>query len=369
MRWLVALLSSMFAIPVLAQSYSGIWFFGDSLTDTGNVQALYATLPHPPGAPAVIPGPPYDPQGRASNGPIYADVLAAGLGFDALASERGGHDYAFGGARTRYQLFGPPFLGIEDQVARFRALPGPADPNGLYVLWAGSNNLQDIFLRRTTDPLGQPIPTLSQTLGDIAGMLDGLYAEGARNLLVPNVANLGRVPRVSEFGPGAAAAATGLVQSFNSGLASTLDAFEASHAGAHVIRFDAYATFESIVANAASFGLTNLTDRCYTGDDLGFTGGGSVCAHPEQYLFWDGIHPTTVTHRLLGEAMLAAVTAVPEPATWVSMWVGLAMLAMFLRRSRVTPARVPASPLPPARAASPRPPRGASAPCRSSCRR
>ena len=129
---------------------------------------------------------------------------------------------------------------------------------------------------------------------------------------------------------------------FNSGLASTLDAFEASHAGAHVIRFDAYATFESIVANAASFGLTNLTDRCYTGDDLGFTGGGSVCAHPEQYLFWDGIHPTTVTHRLLGEAMLAAVTAVPEPATWVSMWVGLAMLAMFLRRSRVTPARAPA---------------------------
>jgi outer membrane lipase/esterase len=132
-------------------------------------------------------------------------------------------------------------------------------------------------------------------------------------------------------GPSGQAAATALVQAFNGGLETVLDSFEAAHPGVHLIRFDAFATFEGIVANAASHGLTNLTDRCYTGDDLRFTGGGSVCANPSQYLFWDGIHPTTVTHRLLGEAMLG-VAVIPEPATVALMAAGLTLLALRRRR-------------------------------------
>jgi outer membrane lipase/esterase len=327
-----ALLSLAAASSAAALPFSDIYFFGDSLTDTGNVTAVYATVPHPVGAPATIPGPPYDPEGRASNGIVYADVLAAGLGFSALASERGGNNYAFGGARTRYQLFGPPFLGILDQVASFRAQAGAADPNALYVVWGGSNNLQDLFLGRTVDPLGQPIPGLGASIGDIGSALAGLYAEGARHLLVPNVANLGRVPRVRELGgPPAQAAATGLVQAYNQGLDAMLDSFQAGHPDVHLVRFDAFAALEDIVANASAHGLVNLTDRCYTGDDLGFTGGGTVCANPDEYLFWDGIHPTAATHRLLGQAML---TAVPEPSTVALTALGLLLLAAAARRRR-----------------------------------
>lgn len=326
-----ALLSLAAASSAAALPFSDVFFFGDSLTDTGNVTEVYATVPHPIGAPATIPGPPYDEQGRASNGLLYADALASGLGFSALASERGGNNYAFGGARTRYQLFGhPAFLGILDQVASYRALPGAADPNALYVLWGGSNNLQDLFLGKTVDPFGNAIPGLGATLGDIGAALGGLYAEGARHLLVPNVPNLGRVPRVRELGgPPAQAAATGLVQAYNAGLDQVLDAFQASHPDVHLIRFDSFAAFEDIVANAPANGLVNLTDRCYTGDDTGFTGGGTVCADPDQYLFWDGIHPTAATHRLLGEAML---TAVPEPSSVALMAAGLLLLAVAGRR-------------------------------------
>ena len=68
-----ALLSLAAASSAAALPFSDLILFGDSLTDTGNVTEVYATVPHPIGAPATIPGPPYDPQGRASNGLLYAD--------------------------------------------------------------------------------------------------------------------------------------------------------------------------------------------------------------------------------------------------------------------------------------------------------
>jgi len=336
-----AALSAILAGPASAATFSDVYFFGDSLTDTGNVSALYANVPKPPGAPPVIPGPPYDAGGRASNGPVYADVLAAGLGHgaDAAPSLLGGDNFAYGGARTRYQLFGPPFPGIAQQVNGFVARPGPADSQALYVLWAGSNNLQDIFLGRTIDATGAPIPGVSGSLADVGSLITELYAEGARHLLVPNVSNLGLVPRVSQFGPGAQAAATGLVQAYNAGLDQLLDGLEAATPGLDIIRFDSFSFLNQLVANAAARGFTNTTDRCYTGDDTGFTGGGTVCANPDEYVFWDGIHPTSHTHRLLGEAMLDAVVAVPEPSTGMLM-LGGGLVAVVLLRARRSPRQV-----------------------------
>ena len=333
----VGLLIALFASSAFAGPYSGVYFFGDSLTDVGNVSAVYAAVPHPPGAPAVVPGPPYF-GGRASNGPIYADVLAAGLGFGATPSALGGNDYAFGGARTRYQIFGPPFQGVIDQVAAFRALPGAADPGALYVLWAGANNLQDILLGRTTDVFGNPIPGVAATLGDIGAMLAGLYVEGARNILVPNVPNLGRVPRIGELGPAAIAGGMALSQAFDTGLSGLLDGFAASHPGVNLIRFDTYGALEGIIANAAALGLSDLTDRCYTGDDIGFTGGGTVCSNPDSYLFWDGIHPTAYVHGILGQEMLAAL-GVPEPGVVALLAIGLLGVASTRKRKSQAPIR------------------------------
>ena len=331
MRHILAILMlGLAALPVWAGPYSGIYFFGDSLTDTGNVSEVYALAPKPPGAPAQIPGAPYDPQGRASNGLIYADVLAAGLGLDATAYTRGGDNYAFGGARTRYQVFGPPFLGIIDQVLTFTAQPGMAQGDELFVLWAGSNNLQDLLLGRAADVLGNPIPGVAQTLGDLNGMLTALYAEGARHLLVPNVANLVRTPRLNTLSPAQQAAAVGLIQAYNSQLEVLLAAFEGLHPDADIIRFDAFNAFEDLIADAAALGFTNTTDRCYTGDDLTFTGGGSVCANPDTYFFWDGIHPTAAAHRFLGQQMLAAV--VPEPGSlWLVLTAALAAAGLTRR--------------------------------------
>jgi phospholipase/lecithinase/hemolysin len=68
-----------------------------------------------------------------------------------------------------------------------------------------------------------------------------------------------------------------------------------------------------VVDNPAAYGLTNVTDRCYTGDDLNFSGGGEICPNPEDYLFWDGFHPTAVVHQVFAEAAYTSLTPPRHP--------------------------------------------------------
>ena len=121
----------------------------------------------------------------------------------------------------------------------------------------------------------------------------------------------------------------GLSMAYNGGLASTLGTLEQLYTGLDIVAFDAFSNLDEIVANAAAYGFTTTTDRCSTGDDTGFTGGGTVCANPDDYLWWDGIHPTSALHAILGQRMLRAV---PEPGTLLLM--GLALALGFGRRLR-----------------------------------
>lgn len=318
-RLLFVLLFALASLHAHATPFSNVYFFGDSLTDVGNVHNL-AGLPHAP----------YD-GGRASNGPIYADYLAQGLGFAATPSTAGGNNYAFGGARTRYQLLGPQFMGILDQISAFTARPGSADSHALYVVWGGSNNLQDLIVGKTVDVLGHPIPDLSATVADLISGIQSLYDDGARTFLVPNAPDLGLTPRVREYGAQATYFAHLLSIQFNNLYSQALAQLDHSLSDIRIITFDAFGALNDIVANPADYGMTDTNHRCYTGDDLTFTGGGTVCGTPESYVFWDGVHPTSATHAIIGQQMLAQL---PEPGSMLLVALALlAMAAVPLRKS------------------------------------
>lgn len=298
----------------MAIPYSGMYVFGDSLSDAGNVSAATG---------GAVPGAAYS-NGRFTNGPVYADVLATRLGFVNQASLLGGTDFAFGGARTTSHFLSPQ-ASILGQVAGYTGLPSSADPNALYVVFGGANDIQDAIRASLVGGLATGQAMALAAADNIAFAVESLANDGADRFLVPNTPNLALVPRVSALGlPAASFAATTLANDFNQRLAARLDTLESS-LGIDIVRFDTFGLLEDVATNPFSYGLVNSTDRCYTGDDLTFTGGGTTCANPDQYLFWDSIHPTARFHELLGDRMYAALN-VPEPQLVMLLLVGLLLM-------------------------------------------
>ena len=84
------------------------------------------------------------------------------------------------------------------------------------------------------------------------------------------------------------------------------------------------------MANPAAYGLTNVTDPAAPGLEVGDSTYDTnlIVPNPDQYLFWDELHPTRVGHSILGQY---AMTAIPEP---VSCALVLGLLFLLRRRTK-----------------------------------
>lgn len=343
-RWMLGFFGIVFALGAgqVHATYTNLFVFGDSLSESGNARAQNALTPYVPGIteaprPATnVPGGSGYYNGRATNGLNYADVLAQSLGLAAEASLNGGTNYAFGGARTSYHIYNFPlfngaqpsdsFLGMRQQVDRYLAdHGGAADPDALYLVFGGANNLQDMLV-------GAPFAlTVAQTVGDLAAMLQALYGAGARHFLVPNAPDLSLVPRVRANGPSAINTAHALTLGFNSGLEAMLDVLD-NQPGFEIDRLDSFALFNDVYNNPSKYGFSNVAVPCNTATDVVFfTNVGTICNDVGERLFWDNIHPTAEAHAILGRA---ALQAVPEPLTLVLAATALAAASIASRWRR-----------------------------------
>ena len=304
-------IASLALVGTVHAEIDNLVIFGDSLSDVGNISN--ATL-------GAVPGPFYF-DGRISNGPVYTETLNAGLGFGTLTpSTEGGDDFAYGGARTfgTGGLSGLVIDDIDEQVDTFLATR-TADADTLYLVFAGSNDLVAL--------LGGESVNLSASVASLAGDLDRLYTAGARQFFVANLPDFSQVPRYN----GSATAQNASTQ-FNTLLAAALDDFESTNTDASLIRYDTEAAFDAIIADPAAFGLTNVTDPAAPGLQIGdvFYDTSNIVSNPDEYLFWDKLHPTRTGHTLLGNAMLAAI---PEPSVGTLALVMIAGASLRRRRA------------------------------------
>lgn len=312
--------------------YSNMYVFGDSLSDIGNDLAATG---------GGVPAPAYyrdgTTTGRFTNGLNYVDRLATSLGLSIAPSTQGGTDYAYGGARTNSVAAGlpPSVLNFNQQVGSYLG-GGTADPGALYVLWIGANNMSDTINAAVADALsghaGQIPGLINSSIGSvmnsIATAIGGLAGLGAQHFLIPNLPNLALIPEVNGLGnPLVSGLAGNISVAFNQALASTLSLNLFSVLDIRSI--DVFAAQTQMTADPAAYGLTNVTDACYTGQVDG-SGSPTVCANPNQYLYWDFEHPTAALHSQIGKLALAAV--VPEPGSWSLVFAGLGLMGVLRRR-------------------------------------
>jgi outer membrane lipase/esterase len=261
-------------------TYSQIVVFGASLSDNGNAATV---------VPGLFPGAPYYP-GRASNGLLWIDVVAADLGNTVKPFVNGGTNYAVGGART-CEISGTspnPFDMCYQTNLYLAAVLNRADASALYVIDAATVG-NNIFAVINNGLSHSEITTTAPT--DIAKIMDKLYKAGARQFLVTNVPDVGATPRGQSLP--SPATATALSNGFNGNLNNELANFRTSHSGADVRLAD----FKSAVA--ITTGFTNTTDPCVV--NL------VACSTPDTYTYWDTLHPTAATGRNMAKAALAVL--------------------------------------------------------------
>lgn len=278
-------------------AYSNVFFFGDSLSDNGNL--LAATSGTAP------PSPPYA-TGRFSNGLVWSEYFAGYLGHstDPVLVTPSGNNYAVAGAAVVTRPSTPPLTPIPTQMQAYLASAGGvADPSALYVIMGGANDVADLLgaFPNQADRLAG-VDLIGSALSQ---MVSALAFSGARNILLANIPDFSLVPRF--LGD---ADARELAERFAVNVAA-IDA--AASAAVDLDVLDLLGQTRSVIANGAALGFTDTTHACLL----------TLGCNPDVFFYYDDIHPTTRVHDLIARAALGAV---PEPSTAALTLVAVAAL-------------------------------------------
>jgi outer membrane lipase/esterase len=277
-----------------AQQFSSFVVFGDSLSDSGNIAAAQAL-----------------PAGNSfttNPDPVAAQIIAAAFGLPGGPSLLGGPNFAWGGACVRAAP-APclnPVPNIPTQVTQYLSLTGGvADPNALYSIWGGAN---DIFAA-----LGTPATAQANTVAAATAYVQQiarLQSAGARYIVVYNLPNLGATPQFTlpSFGgsPATSASVSQITVVYNSALNSGLATL-----GNGLISINTFGLISEITANPSLYGFTNITNTaCGAVPSVACGPGQYVTPNANQtYLFADGVHPTGAAHAILANVVLSTIAA------------------------------------------------------------
>ena len=281
MRILLFLLTFICYSSAWSYPYTHIYIFGDSLSDTGRLfNASEGQLPPEPYF-----------EGRISNGPVWPERLASLLDI-VYSSET---NFAWAGATSgTTNTFSEEFndlSGLQQQLDDYLATTERADPDALYVIWIGSND----FLGITN--LFQAQSVVEEGVSNIVNAVNQLRQQGAQHILVPNIPDLGKTPRMLQSVM--SSMLTNLTVTFNQTLAENLQ-------DSGVVLVDVQESLallqnQATTMNSDEFNFTNFTDFCVD------TKAETVCDNPEQYFYWDDLHPSTQGHLAIALIFYAAI--------------------------------------------------------------
>lgn len=320
-----------------AKVFERIVTFGDSLSDTGN---LYEYMMH------LLPkSPPYY-KGHFSNGPVWTENVFAH--YFLSASHEHDNNYAAGGAAAVIDGTNTlPFsLGTEVEDYLYLHEDHKKDST-LFLVWIGGNNYINFP--------GHVEETTTKAVNAIERNLSSLIHHGAEIFFVPNLPDLGAIPKANS-NANHSAQLSALTIAHNKKLKAMLEKMKTAHPNVMFIEFDAKSIWDDVVEHPENYGISNTRDACYDGsiillktepnDDMlrasmmreASLNGVSVSPQRIEmilntpvlrevaktswrlnqnlvhdsldctgYLFWDDVHPTTYVHQKIAEYAIKAL--------------------------------------------------------------
>jgi len=224
--------------------------------------------------------------GRCTNGPVVVEYLAEMISVPI-------RNYAVAGATTGEKNVNELFLsagtfprvrntGVLKQIAEYADdLKGAkADPNALFIYWAGIN---DLFMATAKDVDARIVGAIK----NIETGLSQLVALGAKKIIVFTAPARKDLKSQENMGS----------TRLNEAIAKTVKAAR-EKMNVDIEVFDAYAIIADMKNNPSSYGISEPSATCVKNPncvdkaDIGAT-----------YVHWDDIHLTTVVHKVLAEKL------------------------------------------------------------------
>ena len=296
-----------FSTPAQSQQFSRVVVFGDSLSDAGYFRPVLGAA----GVPATLL--PILGRFTTAPGPVWSELVAAYYGAPTGPSNvSNGNIFAQGGARVATNSSSTPTGAaqrpVTTQIGEYLTRTGgTADPNALYAIWAGANDVIQTLGAVSAGAItsDQASTAIQTAAGAEIQQIARLRAAGARYIVVFGLPNIGATPGLTAAGATASAGATQLSAGFNTALFVGL-----AQNGIRVIPVDSFSFLSEIRANPSGFGFTNITTPA-CGPFPPFSSAPDALFCPpnvwaaananQTYLFADGIHPTTAGHALIAQ--------------------------------------------------------------------
>lgn len=339
---LLVISSSIFAAPI-----EKLVFFGDSLSDNGNLyKSFFKFLPK---------SPPYF-QGRFSNGPTWAenvsDYYYKKYYIDSV-------NYAVGGATTIYHnpttKFAAP-MTLEFEIYEYLFDSAFKNKNKvLYSIWIGGNDY--LFYQKENEKV-----LTQKIVNKISWAIKKLIEHGGRNFLILNLPDLSKIPFAKNNG--SIDRLSILSSLHNQKLAEEVKKLKAAYPDVKIMFINIYDVLNDVIADPKKYNqkyhinITDTTNACWQGGytiknlspeglkkelqqttlqdknisnqidakqvsdfilsspDImqaymvgkAYEQGLTPCSNANEHLFWDDIHPSSIVHQILAQAILENLT-------------------------------------------------------------